>query len=212
MHPEPAQLQLLVSLFPALELNYAPSCHPPATGESLAQLYARIAFALSYVIADADLASGNEEIAIAICTHAAPLIVIGRVLTGNMPANVDEQDFKTYTAGLTRFEKRFSESLGANDRDMRIGEESPDVEWTGNKDVTGGWDCVLNCDCTHLEGGEERGWYVTTLSTFVHDLVVFATKRPNELNTSRFFTSDESFFDAECSDDKSRDIKKTTKL
>lgn len=158
-------------------MNYAPSCRPPATGESVAQLYTRLAFALSHVIADADLASGDEEVAIAICTHAAPLIIIGRVLTGSMPTNIDEQDFKTYTAGLTRFDRRSSEPLDTTERDMRRGKELPDVERTGNKDVMGAWDCVLNCDCTHLEGGEERGWYVTPLFTAFHDREILRTQK-----------------------------------
>lgn len=94
-----------------------------------------------------------------------------------MPTNIDEQDFKTYTAGLTRFERRSSESLDTNERDMRVGKELSDVERTGNKDVMGAWDCVLNCDCTHLEGGEERGWYVTLLSTAFHDRVILRTQK-----------------------------------
>ena len=42
------------------------------------------------------------------------------------------------------------------------GDEVPDVDWLDGRldrnGVMGGWDCVLNGDCRHLEGGEERGW------------------------------------------------------
>lgn len=154
----PAPPILLSSLFPALETSYTPSCHPPSSGESVIQLYVRIAFALSYLVADADVASGNEEIAILICTHAAPLIIIGRVLTGSMPACVDEHDFKTYTAGLTRFERRSKRTADVKIRGLRVGEGVPNIDWAGGKGVAGGWDCVVNCNCTHLKGGEERGW------------------------------------------------------
>ena len=34
----------------------------------------------------------------------------------------------------------------------------PKVDWRAGKGVAGGWDCVINGDCNHLEGGEERGW------------------------------------------------------
>ena len=87
----PATPSLLHAFFPSLETNYTPACYPPATGESLPQLYARIAFALRYIIADADSVSGDAEIALLICTHAAPLIIMGRVLTGNLPTNVGER-------------------------------------------------------------------------------------------------------------------------
>ena len=59
-----------------LDSTYIPSCYPPATGESLQQLHDRLAYALSYIIWHADSVSGDDEIAIQICTHAAPLIAI----------------------------------------------------------------------------------------------------------------------------------------
>lgn len=34
----------------------------------------------------------------------------------------------------------------------------PKADWRAGKGVAGGWDCVINSDCSHLEGGEERGW------------------------------------------------------
>lgn len=33
----------------------------------------------------------------------------------------------------------------------------PKTNWRAGG-VAGGWDCLLNSDCNHLEGGEERGW------------------------------------------------------
>ena len=154
----PATPGLLDTLFPSLDTNYTPACYPPATGESLPQLYARVAFALSYIIADADSASGDAETALVLCTHAAPLIIIGRVLTGNLPTNVGEPDFRTFTAGLSRFERRQLPARYIKKNGLQVQEEAPNIDWTGGKGVSGGWDCVVNCDCTHLKGGEERGW------------------------------------------------------
>ena len=37
------------------------------------------------------------------------------------------------------------------------GLDVPKTNWKGNG-VAGGWDCVVNSNCDHLEGGEERGW------------------------------------------------------
>lgn len=34
----------------------------------------------------------------------------------------------------------------------------PLADWKGGKGVAGGWDCVINGNCNHLDGGEERGW------------------------------------------------------
>ena len=158
-HPVPALPDVLTSLFPTIETNYTPSCRPPASGESLPQLYARIAHALSYVIAHADAESGDEEIAVVICTHAAPLIAMGRVLTGSLPPNVDEHDFKTFTAGIPRFARRtITDSYEKRSRNLQKGEQVPVIDWTGGKGVMGGWNCVVNCDTAHQKGGGEREW------------------------------------------------------
>lgn len=103
--------------------------------------------------------------AILICTHAASMIAIGRVLTGMMPEDLGEDDFKTYTCGISKFERRAlkgPEGEGAIEmsgtfiagRELEI----PNVNWRNGRGVLGGWDCVMNGDCSHLDGGEERGW------------------------------------------------------
>lgn len=113
--------------------------------------------------------SGENPIAIVICTHAAPLIAIGRVLTGRVPVEVGEDDFKTFTAGITRFERRDPRLPRQEDGAIKaLCEEDriPDVDWLNGKGVMGGWDCVLNGDCRHLEGGEERGWHFSGDESF----------------------------------------------
>ena len=103
--------------------------------------------------------------AILICTHAASMIAIGRVLTGIMPEDMGEDDFKTYTCGISKFERRalkIPDGEGAVERSATLiagGElEIPNVNWGNRRGLLGGWNCVMNGDCSHLNGGEERGW------------------------------------------------------
>ncbi len=98
---------------------------------------------------------GDEEVAIVICTHAASLIAIGRALTGVMPRDVNEEDFKPFTCGVSKFVRLRVER--AKLARWGKGMDMPDIGWRG-KGVGGGWDCVMNGSCEHLSGGAERGW------------------------------------------------------
>ena len=111
-----------------------------------------------------DIAEGKwrEERAILICTHAAPLIALGRVLTGRVPDDVKEDDFKTFTAGISKFVRRRAQDEG-EERSLEVenwepGRAIPKLGWNNGRGVAGGWDCVVNSDCSHLSGGPERGW------------------------------------------------------
>jgi len=124
---------------------------------------------LSKIISQVDSESGNDPVAIAICTHAAPLIAIGRVLTGHMPSDFQDDDFKTFTAGITRFERRDLASVRRHHEvvnGLSDDKEIPYIDWVNGKGVMGGWDCVLNADCRHLKGGAERGWHFTGDESF----------------------------------------------
>ena len=101
---------------------------------------------------DASPESGESK-AIIICTHAAPLIAAGRALTGNMPEDLNEEDFKPFTAGLSTFVRR--KSGGGTERK---GGEQDEVLGRRGKGVGGGWDCVGTGECGFLSGGQERGW------------------------------------------------------
>ena len=108
----------------------------------------------------------GSRTAILLCTHAASMIAIGRVLTGVMPEDLGEDDFKTYTCGISMFERRaLRVPKGEEDALGRSGTliagkglEIPNVNWGNGRGVSGGWDCMMNGDCSHLDGGEERGW------------------------------------------------------
>lgn len=97
-----------------------------------------------------------------ICTHAAPLIAMGRALTGNMPEDSSEEDFRPFTASLSTFVRRKGEAR-VNEEVDEAAKEICGVKvprWRGGRGVGGGWDCVRNGDGSFLSGGEERGWYV----------------------------------------------------
>lgn len=156
---------------------------PSKRGETIPQLHNRVATALAAIIADADADIRTEEEreaekdsnskpsskAILICSHAATLIAMGRALTGNMPDDPNTEDFHVYTAGMSTYVRRKTQQVEYHSK----GEGSsliaagttliPESEvrvpvWEGGRGVGGGWDCVRNCDCSFLSGGEERGW------------------------------------------------------
>jgi len=150
-------------------MTYSASCYPPKSGESIPQLHARCAFVLSQIITHVDSETGGDPVAIAVCTHAAPLIAIGRVLTGHMPADFQEDDFMTFTAGITRFDRRDLVNVHRPHEvahGLSDGNEVPYIGWMNGKGVMGGWDCVLNSDCRHLKGGAERGWHFSGDESF----------------------------------------------
>jgi transcription factor C subunit 7 len=127
-------------------------------GESITALHDRIAYGLHRVI---ERAEKRGERSIIICTHAAAMIAMGRVLTGIMPKDVDVEDFHCYTASLSQYNRRSNGTGSSKAVDMWDPEKEsviPDVNWRGNG-VHGGWDSILNGDCSFLKGGEERGWH-----------------------------------------------------
>ncbi|EEP77997.1 predicted protein [Uncinocarpus reesii 1704] len=183
-HPSPSTPEILTTHFPTilsppstaaspspLQAEYQARIIPSPNGETIAQLHDRIATTLSHVIAtvDAELARhaeshpndprNHQSHALLICTHAAPLIAMGRALTGNMPEDSSEEDFRPFTASLSMFVRRKSgrrEELD-DEAEQVCGMKVP--KWRDGRGVGGGWDCVRNGDCSFLEAGEERGWH-----------------------------------------------------
>ncbi|WEW54709.1 hypothetical protein PRK78_000132 [Emydomyces testavorans] len=174
LSPPPTSTSTTAPPKPAYKARIIPS----PNGETIAQLHDRIATTLSHIIStvDAELASRtpshpeedprsnqsqsqSQSHAILICTHAAPLIAMGRALTGNMPADSSTEDFRPFTASVSTFVRR--KMAGAEEVDGEgeeiCGEKVPC--WRGGRGVGGGWDCVRNGDCSFLSAGEERGWH-----------------------------------------------------
>ncbi|KAK3906332.1 histidine phosphatase superfamily [Staphylotrichum tortipilum] len=168
-HPAPASLERLGPLFPGLlDPEYGPVVTPNRMGEGIDELHDRVAAAMEALIAQCDR---DGVRAVLLCSHAAVVIALGRVLTGQMPDLVDTEDFKCFTCGLSAYRRRRAAAAGvataARDGDVvtqataagdvdhgcKIG-----VAWRGGQGVSGGWECELNSDCGHLRLGEERGW------------------------------------------------------
>ncbi|KAH6687192.1 transcription factor tau 55 kDa subunit [Plectosphaerella plurivora] len=142
-HPTPASGEVLKGMFSRYDERYRTAVIPAVKGETVDELYARLANAVGAIIDQCD-AEGHR--AIILCSHAAPIIALGRVLTGKVPSSVDVEDFDAFTCGLSVFRRR---------------QASPDNGpefWKDGRGVRGGWDCAVNSDCSFLSKGEERGW------------------------------------------------------
>ncbi len=133
---------------------------PNSYGEKIDELHDRVARALGVIVKEVDMeykgkGRAGEEITVLVCGHAAPIIASGRVLTGRMPMDSSEEDFKCFTCGLSRFVRRSKTTAELSDT-----EAAREVkEWRTNGGVAGGWDCTMNSSCEHLSQGEERGWH-----------------------------------------------------
>lgn len=155
-HPSPAPLSLLCTLFPScLDTAYAPVIVPSPQGESIAALHDRVAYALHRIIEACDR---DGVKAIVVCTHAATLLAAARALTGRMPEDVGQDDFGSFTCGLSEFRRRKDQTVPAVQAWEGVGRDIPAVPWRGGSGVAGGWDCTVDSDCSFLSGGEERGW------------------------------------------------------
>ncbi|KAH6610360.1 hypothetical protein Trco_000380 [Trichoderma cornu-damae] len=152
-HPGPASSSVLKSLFPAFDESYVSAQHPPRRGETLAQLQARLIATMQSVI---DRCDAEDRRAVVLCTHAAVVIMLGRILTGHFPETVDTDDFRAFTCGLSVYRRR----LGHQGEGLR-GKGDVAGKDSGPREVVGGWSCEANSDCSFLAAGEERGWKFT---------------------------------------------------
>jgi len=130
-HPQPADPAVLREMFPAYDVSYESVRKASRKGETLTQLYERVAETMRGVVERCD-AEGHR--AVVLCTHAAVVIALGRILTGRIPETPDVDDFGAFTCGLSTYRR------------------GP------GRDAVGGWTCELNSDCSFLRNGAERGW------------------------------------------------------
>lgn len=157
-HPSPAPLSELHTHFPTmLDDSYQPILIPSVNGEAIPELHERVAYVLHKLIAQLD-ADPRGPKTVLLCTHAATMICIGRTLTGRMPEDVGEEDFLCFTCSISKFERRHASEVDKVEAwDPRRPNQIPKTGWIG-KGLQGGWECTVNGDCSHLAGGEERGW------------------------------------------------------
>jgi transcription factor C subunit 7 len=162
-HPSPAPIEELRRHFEHLEADSDPIIVPSTKGESIPQLHDRLAYCLQHLIHRADNDPSGPK-SLLICCHAATMIALGRVLTGRMPEEVSEDDFQCFTCSFSKFDRRTkqAESSSLNSSwNPDTPDQIPNLGWKGGAGIAGGWDCSVNGDCSFLEGGEERGWYVS---------------------------------------------------
>ncbi|KAI9166844.1 F-box/LRR-repeat protein 2 [Paramyrothecium foliicola] len=149
-HPRPASPEMLKAMFPAFDLDYVPAVTPRSKGESLSQLYERVSIGVRAII---DRCDAEDRRAAVICTHAAVVIALGRILTGEMPENSEVDDFRAFTCGLSVYRR---DNAKLDDRTcMNLPADNPAEKLVHE---VGGWECELNSDCSFLSSGEERGW------------------------------------------------------
>ncbi|KAI9705652.1 MAG: hypothetical protein M1820_005062 [Bogoriella megaspora] len=149
-HPQPLEAKSLVTHFPVVASSHTFDIKPERNGETIVQLHDRVARTMNAIISYCD-ALDSQPRALLICTHAAVMIALGRVLTGRMPEDVNEEDFRCGTCALSKFTR--------SRRDVKLDPSGSEwQEWSNGDGIGGGWDVELNGDCSHLEGGEERTW------------------------------------------------------
>lgn len=189
--PGPADFEVLRERhFRDMQLHWEDKriIRPSKFGETIEGLHNRIAYALLRTVDRADREGWKSII---ICTHAAAMIAMGRVLTGRMPEDIQEEDFRCYTASMSRYNRRdLSSKVGhVEEWDEQRQDDIPHVDWKDGKGIAGGWESILNADCSYLEGSEERGWHFSGDESFLKDPNAFNDKInetvPEELNENR---------------------------
>ncbi|CAN8097040.1 unnamed protein product [Discula destructiva] len=177
VHPTSAPPAELKDLFPAYDTSYVPAVAPSRMGETMAQLHERVALTLDAIIKRCDEMGVR---AVLLCSHAATIIAIGRVLTGNMPENVETEDFRVFTCGLSTFRRQRAKLAAAHHSAEQpatarsrgtpgVGNAGGTPDWKSGVGVGGGWSCEVNSDCSFLSSGEERGWRFSGDESFLPD-------------------------------------------
>ncbi|KAI1194057.1 histidine phosphatase superfamily [Nemania serpens] len=179
-HPSSAPLNDLNAWFVDLDADYLSSPAPRRRGESIPQLYERVASCIEAIISQCD----QEGIkAVVVSTHAAVVIALGRVLTAKVPADATVEDFGAFTCGLSVYRRQGvdqASSIAAGpDGEVMIKDhplKSAEIMNTQSTirplhlshlagppqrrgyHLSSHWRCEVDSDCSFLRGGEERGW------------------------------------------------------
>lgn len=174
-HPSPASPDVLKRLFPAVDLAYRPIARPTRMGESISELHDRVATTMEGIVAQCDR-EGTR--AILICSHAATVIALGRVLTGVMPVDIEEEDFRAFTCGLSVYRRR---GTTAPATDYSSGRGGSQVARATNASLPGQRQLVGSDD----RGGSNPGNNdTTTISTTQALLVNNDGRSPSDARTS----------------------------
>ncbi|KAI0603054.1 histidine phosphatase superfamily [Biscogniauxia sp. FL1348] len=177
-HPEAASLDELQTFFPELDANYVSSPAPARNGELIPELYGRVAACIQAIIERSDR-EGKK--AILVCTHAAVIIALGRILTGQLPEDATKEDFgagKMYdgdaVCGQMQDREARSEANLQADSLCSVDPHPSDpqgpgsaVPWSSGWSAYGGWTCEVDSDCSFLRHGKERGWKFSGDESFI---------------------------------------------
>ncbi|KAJ8610277.1 hypothetical protein MRB53_038680 [Persea americana] len=117
-HPRPAPLAELHDHFPFLADAHTPVIHPAPNGESVTTLHDRYALHATIAALDSDPAAPR---AMLLCTHAAAMICIGRALSGAMPDDPNQEDFRCGTCALSVYKRRRKRTLQKSRRKLPRG-------------------------------------------------------------------------------------------
>lgn len=129
IHPSPARAAYMKQFVRELSLSWTPLLYPDSNGESISQLHARARKVLDLIQQRCE-SLGIQRVLI--CSHAATIIAMGRVLVD------DDADGKR-----TKF-------IGAGTASLS--------KYTRNEGGEG-WTQELNGDASFLPGGVEREWH-----------------------------------------------------
>lgn len=128
IHPSPARASFMKEHIPQLSLSWSPLLYPNTQGESVSELHARARKALELIESRCTQLGVKRVL---ICSHAATIIAMGRVLLD------DDHDGKRKLevgAGTATLSKYVQKSKGT-------------------------WDQELNGDASFLANGVEREWH-----------------------------------------------------
>ncbi|CDU26365.1 related to TFIIIC subunit, 55 kDa (transcription initiation factor) [Sporisorium scitamineum] len=134
IHPSPARAVYMQEFVPKLSLSWSPLLYPENGGESISQLHARARRILDLIQQRCDQLGVTRVL---ICSHAAIIIAMGRVLLN------DDADGKR-----TKF-------IGAGTASLSKYTRLADGQ---------GWKQELNGDASFLPGGVEREWHFGMVS------------------------------------------------
>ncbi len=156
-HPTSAPLDELNALFADLDADYVSLPAPPRRGESIPQLYERVASCIEAIVTRCDK-EGKKSVLIS--THAAVVVALGRVLTATVPDDATVEDFRAFTCGLSKYQRQGVDQSCSPALDSRAPSRPKfkDAYQRRSFGLSSHWACKVNSDCSFLYGGEERGW------------------------------------------------------
>ncbi|KAJ1578864.1 hypothetical protein NDA14_003466 [Ustilago hordei] len=130
-HPHPARAEYMKEFVPQLSLSWQPLLYPNSDGESISQLHARARRILDLI---QQRCEELDVTRVLICSHAATIIAMGRVLLNDDADGKREKFIGAGTATLSKY--------------LRV---------KGGKE--GEWRQELNGDASFLPEGVEREWH-----------------------------------------------------